>query len=74
MIRYGLDKLNSEERALICFALLLDGHEALAYLENDPHFSSKLKEPLTRLAELQADLRIPYVGSILRRALDELSL
>ena len=72
MIRYGLEHLNNKERALICMALLLDGHEALAYLENDPAYSAKLKEPLTRLAELQADVRIPYIGSLLRRALNEL--
>jgi hypothetical protein len=72
MVRYGLEYLNNKERALICFALLLDGQEALAYLENDPSYSRKLKEPLTRIAELQADIRIPYVGSLLRRALNEL--
>jgi hypothetical protein len=64
--------LSPRQRALVALAVLLDGHEAGLYLENDAVNGAGLKRAAAELAALEPDLRMPYVGSVLRSALKEL--
>lgn len=66
------DQLNAQQRALVAMGLLLDGHEAVAILEQDCNNSSELTAAAEYFAILPPDLRMPLLGSILRMTLDEL--
>ena len=59
-------------RALVAVAVLLDGLEAGTYLENDAVNGSGLKRAAADLAGLNAELRAPFTGTMLRSALAEL--
>ena len=64
--------LAAHERALVAVAVLLDGREASVYLENDVQYGSALKRAASDLASLDPELRMPYVGTLLRAALQDL--
>jgi hypothetical protein len=64
--------LAPRQRALVAVAVLLDGREAGMYLENDAINGSGLQRAATELASLEPDLRMPFVGSLLRSALKEI--
>lgn len=64
--------LSPRLRALVAIAVLFDGQEAAAFLENDLDEGSVLMEAATELASLSLDLRMSYVGTLLRVALSEL--
>ncbi len=61
-------KLEARERALILIAVLLDGMEAEVYLESESNY----KQHASTFAKMQAELRMPLVGSLLRKALTEI--
>ncbi len=65
--------LSARQRAVVAIGLLLDGREAENYLENDSVFGSALSKAAHDLADQPPDLRMPFVGTMLRIALREMS-
>jgi hypothetical protein len=65
--------LGPRQRALVAVAVLLDGREAAVYLENDAVSGVALQRAAADLADQGLELRMPFVGSILREALGELA-
>ncbi len=74
MEKSRFDALSARNRALIAMAVLLDGHEAAAYLENDAEYGEVLERVAHDLATLAPDLRMPFVGTLLRAAVSELEM
>lgn len=66
------NKLTAKKRALIAVAVLLDGHEAGNYLENDAYEGNKFSKVAAELAKLKPEIRMPYLGTKLREAIEEL--
>jgi hypothetical protein len=64
--------LPPRQRALVAIAVLLDGREAESYLENDNVNGKALKRAAGSLADQPPDLRMPFVGTLLRMALAEM--
>ena len=64
--------LSARDRALVAIAVLLDGREASTYLEPDARNGHGLKRASLELAGLDPELRMPFVGTMLRAALQEL--
>jgi hypothetical protein len=64
--------LPARQRALVAVSVLLDGMEASVYLENDSLNSAGLTKAAQELATQEPELRMPFVGSMLRRALEEM--
>lgn len=64
--------LSTYHRALATFAVLVDGFEAQKYLEIDEHAGEDLALGATELARLKPELRMPFLGTQLRLALEEL--
>ncbi|MCC6954507.1 MAG: hypothetical protein IT290_10345 [Deltaproteobacteria bacterium] len=64
--------LGMKERALVAVGVLLDGHDAADFLVSDKERHLALTRAARDLAELPPDLRMPLLGSLLRRTLDEL--
>ena len=67
-----LRSLTSRQRALVALAVLLDGREASIYLENDAINGEGLKKAALELASIEPELRMPFAGTVLREALEEL--
>lgn len=63
-------ELSKEEQALVAIAVLLDGQEAAAYLKFDHGRGAELSKAADYLSGLKLELRMPYVGTVLRSALD----
>ncbi|NLF24985.1 MAG: hypothetical protein GX589_04920 [Deltaproteobacteria bacterium] len=61
-----------EQRALVAMAVLLDGREAAVYLKNDAVNGAGLHRAALDLAGQPPDLRMPFVGTMLRMALQEM--
>lgn len=64
--------LSPRQRALVAIAVLLDGREAQVYLEPDAINGAGLARAAGDIAQLDPDMRMPYVGTMLRQALAEL--
>ena len=64
-------RLPSTQRALVAIAVLLDGREAVTYLEQDAHSGAELGDVSQMLSELSSDVRIPLLGTELREAIHE---
>lgn len=65
--------LTDRQRALVAVAVLLDGREGGVYLQNDEVNGEGLQKAAGELAAQEPDLRMPYVGSLLRKAFEELA-
>lgn len=65
-------ELAPREKALVAVAVLLDGHEAAGYLAADRVNGGDLQAAAKKLAGLEPELRMPFVGSSLRSALQEM--
>ena len=63
--------LSPWNRALVAVAVLLDGREAAVYLESDALNGAGLEKAAGDLASQDPELRMPYVGTVLRHALRE---
>lgn len=50
-------------------AVLLDGKEAEVYLGSDSHAGEDLMRAASELSEQPPELRMPFVGTLLREAL-----
>jgi len=64
--------LSPRHRALVAIAVLLDGREASAFLEGDAVHGDHLRKAALELADLEPELRMPFVGTMLRGALREM--
>lgn len=63
-----LSELSPAERAMVAIAVLLDGHDAVSFFGNDTDRGDVLKKAAKSLVALAPDLRLPFVGTILRNA------
>lgn len=63
--------LPAHERAVVAVAVLLDGFESVDYLALDRVNGGRLSEAAAGLAGLEPELRMPFVGTLLRRAIEE---
>ena len=68
-----LKQLPARARALICIGLLLDGRDASTFLASDAVLGERLAAAATKFSTLEADLRMPFLGTLLREALEELA-
>jgi len=64
--------LSDREQAVVAVAVLLDGHDAEFYLSSDRERASALSKAASDLAALEPELRMPLLGTFLRRALQNL--
>lgn len=64
--------LSARQRALVAVAVLLDGREAAVYLKNDAINGDGLQRAALDLAGQAPELRMPFVGTMLRTALNEM--
>ena len=64
--------LPTRSRALIAIAVLLDGQEAENYLLNDETHGNDLSRAANELLNLPIEIRMSFVGALLRDALAEL--
>jgi len=64
--------LSARQRALVAMAVLLDGFEAVSYLETDSQLGEPLGRISTELAQMEPELRMALLGVSLREALEEL--
>ena len=64
--------LSVKEKAVVAVAVLLDGHDAADYLASDEERQTALCRAAKDLAQLSPDLRMPLLGSLLRKALEEM--
>ncbi|MCB0338813.1 MAG: hypothetical protein KDD53_04375 [Bdellovibrionales bacterium] len=64
--------LSARDRALVAIAVLLDGHEAEHYLSNDSEKGVALSRAAQDLSSQSPELRMPFLGTMLRTAIEEL--
>jgi hypothetical protein len=64
-------RLQPYDRARVAIAVLLDGGEAPIYLLNDAEIGKELREAAEELLSMELDIRFPFVGTMLRLALEE---
>lgn len=60
-------------RCLVAMAVLIDGSEAVTYLENDANYGPSLARAAADLSGLEPELRMGYVGTLLRSSLEAVS-
>lgn len=63
--------LSAYDRARVAIAVLLDGGDAPIYLMNDHTGGKELRAAAEELLSMELDVRFPYVGTMLRLALEE---
>jgi hypothetical protein len=64
--------LTLREQALVCIAVMIDGHDAVDYLQNDRDRAVALSRVAKDLASLEPELRLPLLGTLLRNATNQL--
>ncbi len=62
--------LTTYNKALTSLGVLIDGFEAQKYLELDETDGADLSGAAEEIARMKPDLRMPYLGTQLRQALD----
>ncbi len=72
MSRSRFAELSPREQALVAVATLIDGAEAAAVLGLDSERGEVLKAAATELSSFELDARLPFVGTLLRRALEDI--
>jgi hypothetical protein len=65
-------QLTPEQQALVAIGVLLDGREAERVFSFDPQHGALLQETAAKLAEFSPELRMPFIGTLLREALEEI--
>ena len=68
----SLRALTAHQRAMVAVSVLLDGHEASLYLENDALAGEALAVAAKDLVSLSPEFRNILAGNTLRRSLEEL--
>ena len=66
------NQLEPEQQVLVAIAALLDGFDSPFFLENDINFDDQLKLAAEEIIKDAPEYRLPYVATLLRRALNEL--
>lgn len=66
-------RLQPYDRARVAVAVLLDGGDAPIYLLNDAVRGAELRAAAEELLAMELDIRFPFVGTMLRLALEEAS-
>jgi len=64
-------QLSSREQALVAVAVLIDGTEAAGVLSMDAQRGEILKTTAATFGELELDARLPFLGTLLRRSIEE---
>ena len=64
--------MSAHQRALVGMAVLLDGREAAAYLKIDSVNGDILQEAALDIAGQDLEIRMAFLGTALRAALNEL--
>ena len=64
--------LSPRQRALVAVAVLIDGREAESVLALDAGNGRALAKAAGEVASQSPDLRMPFLGTLLRSALQEL--
>lgn len=65
--------LAPRQRALVSMAVMVDGQDAVQYLEHDAVHGEILGKVAASLASIDLELRIPLLGSLARQAFREIS-
>lgn len=65
--------LQGYDRARVALAVLLDGSDAPLYLMNDSMRGGELRAAAEGLLKFELDVRFPYLATMLRLALEEVS-
>ena len=63
--------LSARDRALVAVAVLVDGSESKQLLGHDVGHGRELQRAADELCALEVDLRVAFVGTALRLALEE---
>lgn len=66
-------KLSPHEKALVAIAVLFDGKESAAYLRKDISRGTLLSEAALSLGGHPPELRMPFAGTLLRQALEQMA-
>ncbi len=66
------NKLAPEQQALVAIAVLLDGFDSPFFLGEDFKFEDQLRKAAEEIVKDAPAQRLPYVATLLRRALNEL--
>jgi hypothetical protein len=64
-------KLDAPDRVKVALAVLLDGGDAPFYLAIDAKRGADLRRAAEELLSMELDIRFPYVGTMLRLALED---
>lgn len=64
--------LSARHRAIVAVAVLLDGREAISYLETSGEDGPALRAAAADISQMAPEVRMPLVGTLLRMALKEL--
>jgi hypothetical protein len=64
-------RLEPEDRVRVALAVLLDGGDAPMYLAIDSTRGAELRRAAEELLSMELDIRFPYVGTMLRLALED---
>jgi hypothetical protein len=64
-------RLHPYDRARVSIAVLMDGGDAPIYLLNDAVRGEELRQAAEELLAMELDVRFPFVGTMLRLALEE---
>lgn len=64
--------LSPYHQALVSIAVLVDGLEASKFVESDAQAGQELGQAAEYLASQKPQLRLPYLGTHLRKALHQL--
>lgn len=63
-------KLSAREQLIVAIGVLMDGRDAAQYLERDSQRGELLAGAVTELSQLELDSRLPFVGTLVRLALE----
>ena len=63
-------KLSVHEQLIVAIGVLMDGTDAAQYLERDSQRGEVLAGAVSELANVELDSRLPFVGTLVRLALE----
>jgi hypothetical protein len=63
-------KLSVHEQLIVAIGVLMDGTDAAQYLERDSQRGEVLAGAASELANVELDSRLPFVGTLVRLALE----
>lgn len=66
------NKLESEQQALVAISVLLDGFDSPFFLGEDQKYQNQLRMAAEEIVKDAPEQRLPYVATLLRRALNEI--